>query len=57
MAEIPRFQIGHMCTGCPVSTRLHTGCIVSNDVRTPSEVKEDQNIVRSADSSEKKTQN
>jgi len=28
----PRFGEGHMCAGCPVSGKLHTGCVVDGSV-------------------------
>ncbi|MBL7036584.1 hypothetical protein ISR94_01875 [Candidatus Microgenomates bacterium] len=32
MTETPHFQIGHMCAGCAVSNRLHTGCVANGNV-------------------------
>jgi len=27
------FGISHFCAGCPVSTKLHTGCVINHDFR------------------------
>ncbi len=37
--DSPHFWVGHMCTGCPFSGDLHTGCIVEGTVRVVKEVK------------------
>lgn len=28
----PRFGSGHMCAGCPLSRKLHIGCVVDSNV-------------------------
>lgn len=31
--EVAHYGFAHFCAGCPVSNKLHTGCVVEGNVR------------------------